>query len=77
MSKEVANIRPAIISAELARQLDEYRGFRHVVRNVYSYNNFKPEKIEKLVMNLRPIFDEFKLHINAFNDFLKSFDMIL
>jgi len=73
MSKEIVNIRPAVISAVLAIQLSEYRGFRHVVRNVYSYN-FKPEKIEKLVINVRPIFHEFKLHINAFDDFLRSFD---
>jgi hypothetical protein len=73
MTKEVTDIRPAIISEELAEQLNEYRGFRHIVRNVYSYN-FKPENIEKLVANINPIFNNLKLHINAFNEFLKSFD---
>jgi hypothetical protein len=70
MIKEVKNTRPAIISKELAGKLDEYRGFRHIVRNVYSYN-FKAEKIDKLVVNVRPIFHELKIYINAFNEFLK------
>ena len=73
MSKEIVNVRPAIISKELEKQLDEYRGFRHVVRNVYSYN-FKPENIERLVVNVAPITENLKLHINAFIDFLQSFD---
>jgi hypothetical protein len=73
MTKEVKNKRPSIISKELAEKLDEYRGFRHVVRNVYSYN-FKAENIEKLVVNARPIFDDLTIHIDAFNEFLKSFD---
>jgi len=73
MTKEIVKIRPAIISEELAKQLNEYRGFRHIVRKVYSYN-FKPENIEQLVTNIKPVFNNFKLHINAFNDFLKSFD---
>ena len=51
MSKEIVNIRPAVISAELAIQLDEYRGFRHVVRNIYSYN-FKILSLKKLKNSL-------------------------
>jgi len=38
MSEEIINLRLAVISKELAEQLDKYRGFRHVVRKNYSYN---------------------------------------
>lgn len=38
MSKEVTGIRPAVISLQTLKRLDEYRGFRHVVRNVYNFH---------------------------------------
>jgi len=37
MAADVENVRPVVISAALATQLDESRRFRHVVRSVYSY----------------------------------------
>jgi hypothetical protein len=47
MTKEVPGIRPAVVSMTTCQRLDEYRGFRHVVRNVYTYQ-FDPVKVEKL-----------------------------
>jgi hypothetical protein len=38
MSAEIATIRPPVISQETRLCLEEYRGFRHVVRNVYTFN---------------------------------------
>ena len=35
MADEMAGIRPAVISDTVRLVLDEYRGFRHIVRNVY------------------------------------------
>ena len=43
MTEEVPGVRPAVISQATFERLDAYRGFRHVVRNVYSYN-FEPAK---------------------------------
>ena len=37
MAVELPDVRPAVISAELVDELDRYRGFRHVVRNVYAH----------------------------------------
>jgi hypothetical protein len=37
MADEVLNVRPAVISEEVRQWLDDYRGFRHIVRNVYTY----------------------------------------
>jgi hypothetical protein len=54
MAIEVPGIRPAVISSDLKEKLEEYRGFRHVVRNVYTYR-LKPEKIEGLVSMLNTV----------------------
>ncbi|MGB9887889.1 MAG: hypothetical protein ACPLRW_12990, partial [Moorellales bacterium] len=35
MTLEVPEVRPPVISKDLARTLDEYLRFRHVFRNVY------------------------------------------
>jgi len=51
MSAEMSGVRPAVISESTCAQLDEYRGFRHIVRNVYTFR-FEPAKIQKLVDNL-------------------------
>ena len=34
----VPNVRPAIISQDTYEQLNEFRGFRHVSRNLYAYD---------------------------------------
>ncbi|HIC88970.1 MAG TPA: hypothetical protein EYP04_06170, partial [Anaerolineae bacterium] len=47
MSAEVPRVRPAVISPQTRDRLDEYRGFRHVVRNVYTYN-LDTERIQRL-----------------------------
>jgi hypothetical protein len=51
--------------------LDEYRGFRHVVRNVYSYN-LDPERIELLVKNLEPLTTNAKIELLTFTDYLEQ-----
>ena len=44
MTDEVLGVRPAVISQAICEQLDEYRRFRHVVRNVYAFH-FEQEKM--------------------------------
>ncbi|MBU2602619.1 MAG: hypothetical protein KKA32_10730 [Actinobacteria bacterium] len=51
MAAEVPGVRPPVIDAALLDQLDRYRGFRHVVRNVYSYR-LDPRQIGSLVDDL-------------------------
>ncbi len=38
MAAELPGVRPAAVTVDLMDRLDRYRGFRHVVRNVYTYN---------------------------------------
>lgn len=51
MSSEVAGIRPAVITPETRACLEEYRSFRHVVRNVYTFN-LRPARLQELVDGL-------------------------
>lgn len=71
MSKEVEGIRPAVISQQTLKYLDEYRGFRHVVRNVYTFH-FEKAKLEKLVIGTKDTFSLVKIEILAFTDFLEA-----
>ena len=47
MAAEIAKIRPAVISGDSRDALDEYQGFRHIVRNIYTYK-FDPVKVQHL-----------------------------
>ena len=69
MGTEIKLTRPAVISRQTRNILDEYRGFRHVVRNVYSFD-LSENKIAPLVEELPPLFDKVKTELNDFIDFL-------
>lgn len=71
MSKEVVGTRPAVISQQASKRLDEYRGFRHVVRNVYAYH-FDSAKLEKLVIGAEDTFTLLRAELLAFADFLDA-----
>jgi hypothetical protein len=71
MNLEIPGLRPKIISKDLLMQLNEFLGFRHVVRNVYTFE-FNPKRIEDLVNNIRISFNDLKEQIENFNNFLKS-----
>ena len=55
MAVDVPGLRSAVISTETARAIDEYRRFRHVVRNVYAFE-LDPEPVERLARMLSPTF---------------------
>jgi len=71
MQMEIPSVRPAVISAPLKEALEEYRGFRHVVRNVYTYH-LKPEKLKLLVDKLDATFTMASEELTAFGGFLKT-----
>jgi hypothetical protein len=48
MSAELPGIRTPVIRSETRHCLDEYRGFRHIVRNVYSFN-LRPSRVTELL----------------------------
>jgi len=71
VAEEVPQTRPAVISKDSAKRLNEYRGFRHVVRNVYTYQ-FDPAKVEKLVSAVNELFTQLNAELSAFADFLEQ-----
>jgi hypothetical protein len=73
MAAEVPGVRPPVLSQETRQRLDRYRGFRHVVRNVYTYN-LDPEQIGMLVKQLAPTMARVSQELVAFADFLEQMD---
>lgn len=71
MTMVVIGVRPAVISAETANRLDEFRRFRHVVRNVYA-EYLEPERIGRLVDNLAGLWKQLKTELEAFAEFLEG-----
>jgi hypothetical protein len=71
MSAESPPARPAVISDEVRQALDEYRGFRHIVRNVYTFK-FDPAKMGRLVEGAPGMFSQVRAELLAFADFLEQ-----
>ncbi len=69
MSAEVAGVRPAVVSSATRQCLDEYRSFRHIVRNVYTFN-LRPARLQELVAGLRACQAAVTGDLNAFASFL-------
>ncbi len=65
MALEIQDIRPAVISEATLELLDEYLRFRHLVRNVYSFN-LLPEKVQSLVEKLPIVLDQTTQEVSAF-----------
>jgi uncharacterized protein YutE (UPF0331/DUF86 family) len=70
MATEISRVRPAVISETTCDRLDEYRGFRHVVRNVYTFK-LDPAKVQKLVEALPSVFRRLQEEFLAFAHFLE------
>ena len=71
MASEIPSVRPSVLSSEGRDRLDRYRGFRHVVRNVYAFN-LDPQQVEVLVRQLRPTLEQTSQELSAFADFLEQ-----
>lgn len=71
MALEIPNVRPAVISEKTREHLEPYRGFRHVVRNVYTYHII-PEKMKPLARSIRPVFKQVEKELTAFSRFIQS-----
>ncbi|MGB8214622.1 MAG: hypothetical protein WCE68_13775 [Anaerolineales bacterium] len=71
MTQDRPPLRPAVISEAVGNRLNEYRGFRHVVRNVYTFH-FDSDKVEKLVNNAPELFAQLSAELQAFATFLEQ-----
>ncbi len=71
MATDIKMVRPPVISQATIGLLDEYRGFRHVVRNVYTFN-LLPERMQPLVDKLPEVLTLVTKEIEAFLTYLKT-----
>jgi hypothetical protein len=71
MAREVKDIRPAVMSQNNAASLDEFRRFRHLVRNVYA-TNLVPDRISKLMLRLPDLWNSLHAELVAFADFINE-----
>jgi hypothetical protein len=71
MANDLPGVRPAVISIEVSRELDQYRRFRHLVRNVYAMN-LKPDRISALMDKLPGTWSKLSAEMQAFSQFLKK-----
>lgn len=71
MAHEISDVRPAMISTDVAAGLDEYRRFRHLVRNIYA-TNLVPSKMQGLLERLQPLWNRLRAELIAFAAFLEQ-----
>jgi hypothetical protein len=71
MSAEMPGVRPAVISRALADDLERFRGFRHVVRNVYAYV-LDPRRIGDLMVGLPATFSAARSQLADVADALEA-----
>jgi hypothetical protein len=71
MSLEVEGVRPAVIRAETAASLDEYLRFRHLVRNLYTWN-FEEAKLAQLIAGLDRVLTDLKTDLSTFGRYLQA-----
>ena len=71
MTLSVARVRPAVLTAETHAALLDYLEFRHVVRNVYTFN-FRPARLAELVTGLRTAFGLVRRDLLIFADTLSD-----
>lgn len=71
MTAEIPSIRPPVLSKPTKDMLDDYRGFRHVIRNIYTFN-IKPTRLLELTNSLMICFKSFSNDLTVFIAFLEN-----
>ena len=71
MSVEVAGRRPLVVEHSTRNCLDEFRGFRHGVRNVYTFN-LRPSRLRELGVDLPHCYASLVKDLTTFCNFLEQ-----
>lgn len=69
MTNEVSGIRPAVISTETREALNNFRMFRHLAHNIYTFN-LDPRRIKTLIEQLSGAVALVCRDLSVFADFL-------
>ena len=71
MARDIPGVRPPVIEHKTRDLLDEYRKFRHLVRNIYTFNII-PEKVMKLARDIKKAFNSYNKDIKHFLNFIEK-----
>lgn len=71
MTYEIPGLRPAILRLETHDLLDELRGFRHRVRNIYTFR-LNPERVTSLAGDLPQTYAALSQDLKIFIQFLEA-----
>lgn len=71
MCLEVPELRPRLLSPQLAERLTDYLRFRHLVRNVYGFE-LDADKLAPLVAELGAVFEQLEIQVREFVDYLEE-----
>jgi len=71
MTIPIKEIRPQVISEELAADLDEYLAFRHLFRNIYGFE-LKGDRIDRLAEKFESVSKKFVEEIRKFLGYLQK-----
>lgn len=69
MQFDVPGTRPSVLSSSSVSALEEYRRFRHLIRNIYA-TNILPERMETLVKRLPEVWDAVSGDLSGFAVFI-------
>lgn len=69
MAKDRPDVRPGVLGESTVARLDEFRRFRHLVRNLYTMN-LDSERISGLLSSLPRLWETVCVEMLAFADFL-------
>ena len=65
MTAEIKDIRPIVISNNLAAELDEYLSFRHLFRNIYGFE-LDSNRLDVLIEKFPSVISKFENEIREF-----------
>ncbi len=71
MALDVPDVRPPVLEQDTANKLDEYRKFRHRIRNIYA-TNLDPDRMAHLVTGLTSLWPQIRAQLAAFTEFLNE-----
>jgi hypothetical protein len=71
MTLDLPNARPPVLQRDTAARLDEYRKFRHLIRNIYT-TNLDPNRMKDLVAELSTLWPQVRRELVAFAGFLNE-----
>lgn len=71
MMLDVPGVRPSVLQKDTVKQLEAYLGFRHVVRNLYTWE-LDTTKVERLIKHLPHTLQAVETDLEMFSRFLAA-----